>query len=96
MALLRSLYLLEILALQLVSLFSVLSADAPDARGITDVSKQRSWNDVLQVRDVRRHVAHRKAPRFMMELYEENIRNPAILQGTIVRSFAGALNLQQH
>lgn len=93
MALLKSLYLFEIFALQLVSLFTVLSADvseAPDARVITDVSKQRSWSDALQVRDVRRHVARRKAPRFMMELYEENIRNPAILQGNIVRSFPGA------
>ncbi|XP_053541150.1 bone morphogenetic protein 2-like [Ictalurus punctatus] len=95
MALLKSLYLFEIFALQLVSLFTVLSADvseAPDARVITDVSKQRSWSDALQVRDVRRHVARRKAPRFMMELYEENIRNPAILQGNIVRSFPAQPN----
>lgn len=93
MALLRSLYLCELLALQLVSLFSVLSADvseAPDARGDPDVSNQRPWHDALQVRDSPRRVAQRKAPRFMMELYEEHLRNPEILQGNIVRSLAGA------
>ncbi|XP_060794813.1 bone morphogenetic protein 2-like [Neoarius graeffei] len=93
MALLRSLYLFEILALQLVSLFSVFSAgvsEGPDVRVIPDVSKQRSWNDALKVRDVRRQnvVARKSAPGFMLELYEENMRNPAVLQGSIVRSFA--------
>lgn len=93
MALLRTLYLVEMFALQLVPLFGVLSAavsQAPDARVITDVSVQRSWLDALQVRDARRHVARRKAPRFMMELYEETLRNPAILHANIVRSFPGA------
>lgn len=78
MALLRSLYLFEILALHLV------------ARVITDVPKQRTLNDALQVRDVGRHVVRTKAPRFMMELYEEHLRNPATLQDNIVRSFAGS------
>ncbi|KAG7325452.1 hypothetical protein KOW79_011768 [Hemibagrus wyckioides] len=87
MALLRSLYLFEILALQLVLLFSVLSAyvyEMPEARVITDVPKQRTLNDALQVRDVGRHVVRTKAPRFMMELYEEHLRNPATLQDNIV------------
>ncbi|XP_058261827.1 bone morphogenetic protein 2-like isoform X2 [Hemibagrus wyckioides] len=95
MALLRSLYLFEILALQLVLLFSVLSAyvyEMPEARVITDVPKQRTLNDALQVRDVGRHVVRTKAPRFMMELYEEHLRNPATLQDNIVRSFAAQSN----
>lgn len=88
MALLRSFYLVKILALQLGSLFSVLSdVSEVDAHLVTGVSEQPPWNDVLQVRD---GVARKKVPRFMTELYEEHLRNPAMLQGNIVRSFAGA------
>ncbi|KAK2866056.1 hypothetical protein Q7C36_002112 [Tachysurus vachellii] len=93
MALLRSLYLFKILALLLV--FSVLSADdskTPEARAITDMSKQTTWNDALQVRDAGRHIVRKNAPRFMMEMYEEHLRNPSILQGNIVRSFAAQSN----
>ncbi|KAM9462846.1 bone morphogenetic protein 2 [Clarias gariepinus] len=86
MTLIRSVYLCEILALLLGSLFSALSAeDAPDVRGVTDVSRQRSWDDA-------RREARRKAPRFMVELYEEHIRNPGALQGGVVRSFTGQSN----
>ncbi|KAF5891048.1 bone morphogenetic protein 2-like, partial [Clarias magur] len=86
MTLTRGVYLFEILALLLGSLFSALSAeDAPDFRGVPDVSGRRSWNDA-------RRAARGKAPRFMMELYEENVRNPAALQGGVVRSFTAQSN----
>ncbi|KAF7705002.1 hypothetical protein HF521_020288 [Silurus meridionalis] len=92
MTLLRCLYLLGLLVLQLVSLSTLMPADvseAPDASVITDVSTQ---NDALQVRDVRRPPARKKAPLFMLEMYEENIRHPETLPGNIVRSLQAQSN----
>ncbi|TSK14487.1 Bone morphogenetic protein 2-A [Bagarius yarrelli] len=94
MVFLRSPYFLKIRALW-VALFCVLSADGSEAlvaRVITNVSTQRTGKDVFQVRKFERQVTPKKAPRFMLELYEEHLRNPAILQGNIVRSFAAQSN----
>ncbi|KAI5609714.1 anti-dorsalizing morphogenic protein precursor [Silurus asotus] len=92
MTVLRYLYLSGLFVLQLVSLSTLMPADvseAPDASVITDVSTR---NDPLQVRDVRRPAARKKAPGFMLEMYEENIRHPETVPGNIVRSLQAQSN----
>lgn len=69
------------------------SADVPK---ITNAIKMRTWNEVFLVKDLTRSVQTlRKAPRFMMELYDAvadsngTLRNTRVLEGNIVRSFEG-------
>ncbi|KAF4106973.1 hypothetical protein G5714_012963 [Onychostoma macrolepis] len=56
----------------------------------------RNWNELLQIKDLTRSVqTHRKAPRFMTELYDAvvdsngTLKNTKVLEGNIVRSFEG-------
>lgn len=57
----------------------------------------RTWTELFQIKDLTRSVqTHRKAPRFMMELYDAvadsngTLKNTKVLEGNIVRSFEGA------
>ncbi|XP_059386118.1 bone morphogenetic protein 2-like [Carassius carassius] len=58
--------------------------------------KMRSWSELFQTGDLTRSVqTHRRAPRFMMELYDAvadangALKNTKVLEGNIVRSFEG-------
>uniref|UniRef100_A0A671PW32 Bone morphogenetic protein 2-B-like n=1 Tax=Sinocyclocheilus anshuiensis TaxID=1608454 RepID=A0A671PW32_9TELE len=69
------------------------SADVPK---ITNAIKMRNWNEIFQIEDLTRSVqTHRKAPRFMMELYDAvadsngTLKSMKGLKGNIVRSFEG-------
>lgn len=68
-----------------------------DVQKITNAIKMRNWNEIFQMKDLSRNVqTHRKAPRFMMELYDAvtdsngTLKNTEVLEGNIVRSFEGA------
>lgn len=70
-----------------------------DTQKVTYAIEQRSWNEIFQLKDLKDNVAvYRKAPKFMMELYdvvsESNgtLKKTNVLEGNIVRSFEGAYN----
>lgn len=64
---------------------------------VTNV-KQRSWNEIFQLKDLKGNVAlYRKAPhQFMMDLFDAvaesngTLKNTHLVEGNIVRSFEGA------
>uniref|UniRef100_A0A8C0YHX5 TGF-beta family profile domain-containing protein n=1 Tax=Cyprinus carpio carpio TaxID=630221 RepID=A0A8C0YHX5_CYPCA len=67
-----------------------------DVQKIANALKMRNWNEIFQTGDLTRSVqAHRKAPQFMMELYDAvadsngTLKNTKVLEGNIVRSFEG-------
>ncbi|XP_058649150.1 bone morphogenetic protein 2-like [Onychostoma macrolepis] len=76
------------------------SADVPKIR---NAIKMRNWNELLQIKDLTRSVqTHRKAPRFMTELYDAvvdsngTLKNTKVLEGNIVRSFEGQSSGSYH
>ncbi|KAI2658856.1 Bone morphogenetic protein 2-B [Labeo rohita] len=74
-----------------------------DVQKITNAIKMRNWNEIFQMKDLSRNVqTHRKAPRFMMELYDAvtdsngTLKNTEVLEGNIVRSFEGQSSGSYH
>lgn len=75
----------------------VSSSTSTDVQKITNAIKMRNWNEIFQIKDLTRDVpTNRKAPEFMMELYDAvadsngTLKNSKVLEGNIVRSFEGA------
>ncbi len=69
----------------------VSSGDMSSSADVPDALKTRSWNELFQVTDLTRSVqTHRRAPRFMTELYDAVAdSSTSVLEGSTVRSFAG-------
>ncbi|KAK7134199.1 hypothetical protein R3I93_017567 [Phoxinus phoxinus] len=74
-----------------------------DVQKITNAIKMRIWSEIFQMKDLTRNVpTNRKAPEFMMELYEAvadangTLKNSKVLEGNIVRSFEGQSSGSYH
>lgn len=73
------------------------SADV-NPQKVTDTVQERiSRNEIFQLKDLKDTVpSFRKAPRFMMELYDAvagsngTLKTTKVLEGNVVRSFKGA------
>lgn len=89
---------MKLLTIYLFGIFAfVSSSTSTDVQKITNAIKMRNWNEIFQVKDLTRNVpTNRKAPEFMMELYDAvadsngTLKNSKVLEGNIVRSFEGA------
>jgi len=91
---------MKLVNIYLFGIFAFVSSDvistSTDVQKITNAIKMRIWNEILQMKDLTRNVAtNRKAPEFMMELYDAvadangTLKNSKVLEGNIVRSFEG-------
>lgn len=89
---------MKLLTIYLFGIFAfVSSSTSADVQKITNGIKMRKWNEIFQIKDLTRNVpTNRKAPEFMMELYDAvadsngTLKNSKVLEGNIVRSFEGA------
>ncbi|XP_051523454.1 bone morphogenetic protein 2-like [Myxocyprinus asiaticus] len=92
-----------------IYLFAILSSDVIstsvdlNAQKVTNAIKKRNWNETFQLKDLKRNVpSRRKAPQFMMELYDAvadsngTLKKTKVLEGNIVRSFEGQSSGSYH
>ncbi|XP_051770473.1 bone morphogenetic protein 2-B-like isoform X2 [Ctenopharyngodon idella] len=95
---------MKLLTIYLFGIFAfVSSSTSTDVQKITNAIKMRNWNEIFQVKDLTRNVpTNRKAPEFMMELYDAvadsngTLKNSKVLEGNIVRSFEGQSSGSYH